>query len=118
MAKRPHKYTRKLQFPKKTRERIYQRDNGQCIFCMMGISKGRAEWLDLEAKDIMHFVPKSSLGLGVEQNGAIGCRYHHTLLDNGNKGMREEMLQKFEGYLRSRYPDWDKEKLVYKKYDF
>lgn len=116
MAK--HRYTRKLQFPKKTRERIYQRDNGQCIFCRMGFSKEGAEWLDLEVKDIMHFVPKSSLGLGVEQNGAIGCRYHHTLLDNGNKGMREEMLQKFEEYLRSKYPDWDKDKLVYRKYDF
>ena len=37
MAKKPHKYTRKLQFDKKTQEKIIQRD-GQCIFCKMGYS--------------------------------------------------------------------------------
>ena len=117
-SKKPHKYTRLLQFDKKTQESIYIRDNGACIFCAMGYDTMKATWLDLEVKDVMNFIPKSSLGLGIEQNGAIGCRYHHSILDNGNKGMRTEMLERFEAYLKRIYPDWNKEQLIYKKYDF
>lgn len=117
MARKPHKYTRKLQFDLKTQEKIIRRD-GQCIFCKMGYPVKGATWLDTNVMDIMHFVPKSQLGLGIEQNGALGCRFHHHLLDNGNRGARDEMLDKFESYLRSIYPDWDIEKLIYKKYDF
>ena len=117
MAKKPHKYTRKLQFDLKTREKIIERDGG-CIFCMMGFPRKDATWLDLTIKDIMHFIPKSQMGLGIEQNGALGCRYHHSKLDNGNEGLRPEMLNRFEAYLRSIYPDWNKKDLVYKKYDF
>lgn len=116
--KRPHKYTRKLQFDTKTRKRIIERDHGNCIFCAMGYPAAGAEWLDLEVKDIMHFVPKSQLGLGVEENGAVGCRFHHQMLDNGNAGKRQEMLGWFERYLRSRYPDWNRAQLIYRKYDF
>ena len=118
MAKRPHRYTAKLQFSQEAREKIGSRDNGRCIFCSMGYPAEGATWLDLEVKDIMHFLPKSSLGLGIEQNGAVGCRFHHMMLDNGSRGARKEMLGKFEAYLRGIYPDWSREKLVYKKYDF
>lgn len=116
--KKPHKYTKKLQFDQKTKERIYIRDNSSCIFCEMGYGTEKATWLDLEVKDVMHFIPKSSLGLGVEENGAIGCRYHHMILDNGSRGMRAEMLNRFEEYLKRQYPAWDRDKLVYRKYDF
>lgn len=51
-------------------------------------------------KDIMHYIPKSKQGLGIEQNGVLGCRYHHHLLDNGSKGLREEMLKMAKEYLR------------------
>ncbi len=110
------KRTRKLQFDKKTREKIYYRDRGQCIFCNMGYHMKCKSGLLLEIKDIMHFIPKSSGGLGVEQNGALGCRYHHELLDNGKEGLRKEMLKLFEKYLCSIYPDWSKDDLVYKKW--
>lgn len=116
--KKPHKYTKLLQFDSKTRERITERDHRVCIFCEMGYSTEGATWMELNTPDIMHFIPKSSLGLGIEQNGALGCRYHHGILDNGNRGMRHEMLERFEAYLRSIYADWSKEELVYKKYDF
>ena len=117
MAKKPHKYTRKLQFDAKTRKKIIERDHGECIFCVRGY---RMEYMPDEryGKDIMHFIPRSQMGLGIEQNGAVGCRYHHNLLDNGNKGLRQEMLGIFERYLKFMYSDWDKDKLVYRKYDF
>ncbi len=118
MANKPHTYTKKLQFDTRTRKRIYIRDHGECIFCRTGYHMEGASGMMLDIKDVMHFVPKSRMGLGIEQNGAIGCRYHHSLLDNGNKGLRQEMLEKFEEYLRSLYPGWAREDLVYRKYDF
>lgn len=117
MAK-THKATRKLQFTKKTQEKIYYRDNGECIFCAMGYYTDCRSGMLLQIKDIMHYIPKSSMGMGIEQNGALGCRYHHDLLDNGNRGRREDMLQRFEAYLKSIYPDWKKEDLIYRKYNF
>ena len=66
----------------------------------------------------MHFVNKSQGGLGVEENGVVGCQYHHGLLDNGHLGLRDEMLEMMETHLKSHYPDWDKSKLVYRKWDF
>lgn len=65
--------------------------------------------------DCMHIVNKSQGGLGIEQNGVTGCRYHHSLLDNGNKGLRKEMLDHIESYMKQIYPDWKKDDLVYKK---
>ena len=117
MARKPHKYTKKLQFDAKTRKKIIARDRGECIFCAKGYHMECASGA-LPGKDIMHFIPRSQMGLGIEQNGAVGCRYHHNLLDNGNKGLRQEMLVIFEDYLKFMYPDWDRDKLVYRKYDF
>lgn len=116
MAK--HRLTKKTEFSQKERKKIIERDRGECIFCTMGYPAAGATFLDLEVKDIMHFIPRSKSGLGVERNGAVGCRYHHSLLDNGNKGLHTEMQEKFETYLRGCYPDWSKEELVYKKYSF
>lgn len=116
MAKR-HRTTNRLQFSQKTRKRIRERDRGACIFCAMGY---HMEYITgrIPGTDIMHFIPRSQMGLGIEENGALGCREHHELLDNGNKGLRPEMLARFEAYLQSFYPGWDREKLVYRKYDF
>lgn len=118
MAKKPHKYTRKLQFDTRTKKKIYERECGECIFCNMNYHMENASGMLVEIKDVMHYIPKSQMGLGIEQNGALGCRYHHNLLDNGNKGLRQEMLDRFEAYLKRIYPDWNKEELVYRKYDF
>lgn len=112
------KRTRKLQFSRKEKEKVFNRDNGRCIFCKKGGFTMCEDDFQHEIKDIMHYVPKSAGGLGIEQNGAVGCRYHHTLLDNGSRGMRKQMLVYFEKYLKSQYSDWKKEELVFKKYNF
>ena len=111
-------YTKLLQFSKSTREAIYKRDNYSCLFCRSGyhiVGKNLSS-IEFNIFDAMHFINKSQMGLGIEENGVCGCRYHHSLLDNGNKGLRQEMLSITEEYLKSLYPDWDKEKLVYKKW--
>lgn len=99
-------------------KKIFERDGEECLFCRMGYHmECRSEML-LGIPDIMHFVNKSQGGLGIEENGVLGCRYHHGLLDNGHLGLREEMLGMMEGHLKSHYPDWDKSKLAYRKWDF
>lgn len=111
------KSTRAKEFSAKVREVIKQRDSEQCIFCRKKYhveeTTEAGYWLS-----IMHYIPRAKGGLGIEQNGAIGCQYHHTLMDNGNKGLREEMLELFKEYLQEHYPDWKEEDLIYKKYNF
>lgn len=65
---------------------------------------------------IMHIVPRSKLGMGVEQNGALGCVYHHQLMDNGNKGKRAEMQKILEERMKYIYPGWTRESVTYSKY--
>lgn len=111
-------YTRYLQFDKAVIQKIQQRDDYTCLFCKQGyhMEKFDPNKMDCIVHDIMHYIPKSHMGLGIEENGVEGCRMHHTLLDNGNQGLRDEMLDIMEDYLKSCYDDWEKSKLVYKKY--
>ena len=66
--------------------------------------------------DAMHYIPRSRGGLGIPQNGAIGCRYHHQMMDQGSEGRRPEMLGLFAQYLKGLYPEWDESKLIYDKW--
>ena len=111
-------YTKLLNFDKKTIQNIQQRDNYSCLFCRTGYhcEEFDPNKLDFIIHDIMHFIPKSKMGLGIPENGIEGCRYHHHMLDNGNKGRRAEMLKIMENYLKSIYPTWDRSKLIYRKY--
>lgn len=110
------KQARAHEFSSKTRKNIYERDHGQCIFCMMNYAPDPSEnYLAAQIKGVMHYIPRSKGGLGIEQNGAIGCEYHHHRMDNGNKGDREVMLELFKQYLKSHYVGWDEENLIYKK---
>ena len=113
---RKSKQARAREFTPKAREEIIQRDLGRCIFCEKNYRMEGATWLDKEVKSIMHYIPRSKNGLGIPQNGAVGCQWHHNMLDNGNCGNRQEMLEMFEEYLKSHYPDWDKSKLIYSKW--
>lgn len=114
MAKRS-KRAKATEFDSRTRELIRQRDRYQCLFCRLGkYGKSECDWM----QDIMHYINRSAGGLGVEQNGVVGCRFHHNLLDNGNKGYRKEMLEDMKEYLQSIYPDWNEEELYYRKENF
>lgn len=108
----------KYQFDEATRRIIYYRDNETCIFCAKRYHMENTNPMLYQKKDIMHYINRSQGGLGIQKNGALGCRYHHGLLDNGNKGLREEMLDIFKRHLMQQYPDWNEEDLVYKKWDF
>lgn len=110
-----HKRTKLLKFSKETIEKIVERDE-DCVFCKMGYSTEGADAFSLQIKDPMHIINKSQGGLGIEENGALGCRYHHHLLDNGNQGLRQQMQSDLETYMKSYYHDWNKSKLIYSKH--
>lgn len=63
----------------------------------------------------MHIVPRSQSGMGVEQNGALGCVWHHNMMDNGNRGNRNEMISMLEERMRRIYPGWTREQVTYRK---
>lgn len=112
MAKSMTKY---LQFDRATAEKIIARDQC-CFFCARGYHMDGALQLDTHVQDIMHIVPRSHLGLGVKENGVLGCRYHHSLLDNGNKGLHAEMEGMLHEYMRELYPGWTPESVTYSKW--
>lgn len=96
--------------------KVTERDSWTCIFCERDYEmNGPGFEIGRTVKDVMHYIPRSRGGRGIEQNLAIGCRYHHMMLDNGNNGRREEMLKIFREYLRRMYRGWDEEKLIYRK---
>lgn len=111
------KQTRSKEFSSKDRALIKERDGG-CIFCRMGYHMEEIKGYGQTLPSIMHYIPRSHNGLGIPENGAVGCQIHHEMLDNGNSGRRDEMLELFKGYLQDHYPDWDESKLIYDKWAF
>ena len=74
------KRTKACEFSQEARTRIWNRDQG-CIFCQMNYHMAPEEFTATKDLQIMHFIPRSQGGLGVPENGAVGCIYHHMLLD-------------------------------------
>ena len=107
MAKRK-KQTRKHDFTPSMRRHIEERD--------MGYHMPENDYFGTHMFSIMHYIPRSQGGLGIEQNAAVGCIYHHNLMDNGNKGLRPEMMKIMKEYLERIYPEWNEEKLTYSKW--
>lgn len=98
------KVSRACEFSLAVRKRIKERDKG-CIFCQMFGYSG------YPATQIMHYVPRSHQGLGIEENGALGCVYHHQELDNGVNS--EPYKRVFREYLQAHYPRWNETTLMY-----
>ena len=84
------------EFSKKARDEIFMRDLGQCIFCRQNYHMEESTWYGRQMLSIMHYIPRSKGGLGIVENGALGCAFHHEMLDNGIDLARlnyEEMRQ-------------------------
>lgn len=109
------KRTKATEFTKNEREIINNRDGG-CIFCQMNYYNDELNSFEKSNFQIMHYIPRSQGGLGIRENAAVGCIGHHTMFDNGSSGRREEMKERFKGYLKSFYPDWCESNLVFNKY--
>lgn len=109
------KLTRHLEFTAKARKAIHKRDNETCVFCAAGYEPPEDPAYCRTALQIMHIVPRSQLGMGVEQNGVLGCVWHHQMMDNGNLDNRKEMIKMLEDRMRRIYLGWNRESVTYRK---
>jgi 5-methylcytosine-specific restriction endonuclease McrA len=90
--------------PKKVKEAVWERDNHRCIICG-----------NRSAVPNSHFIRRSQGGLGIEENIVTMCMRCHSMYDQYID--REAMESYTEQYLRNKYPGWDREKLIYKKWE-
>ena len=96
------KRTKATDIPRKVKDAVYERDNGCCVWCgKQGVPNA-------------HCTPRSKGGLGIEENVLTLCVDCHHRYDNGNG--RAEMQQYFMEYLKRKYPNWNEEKLIYRRY--
>ena len=95
------KRTKALSITAAVKKRVEERDEGCCIFCG---KRGRGE---------AHVIARSQGGLGIEQNLVTVCRPCHNALDNSLS--RPVMLEIAKQHLRSFYPQWKVDDVIYKK---
>ncbi len=100
-----HKVTKATDIPTKLKKKVWERDRHKCIFCDTPVTWHYAN---------SHYIKRSQLGLGIEQNIMTNCERCHKLFEESNQ--REQMKEKAKDYFLSLYPDWNEKDLVYKKY--
>lgn len=105
------KDTKARDFDRKTKLAIMHRDSIDgwpcCVFCGATAPSRSPVWSNA------HYIPRSQLGLGVEQNGLTLCPACHMNYDQTT--VREEMRGYFREYLSECYPGWNEEALYYRK---
>ena len=97
------KRTKALDITKKVKDTVWERDGERCIRCGTHCAMPNA-----------HYIPRSKGGLGIEENIVTLCIKCHYEYDETFK--REEIGAFIERYLKKKYPEWDKEKLIYRKW--
>lgn len=60
-----------------------------------------------------HFIPRSSGGLGIEQNIVTLCSECHYRYDMTTE--REQIKKLIKNYLSRKYKNWNEDELIYKK---
>lgn len=104
-CKKKHKTTIATSIPKEVKLKVWKRDNQECIFCHKKVPWNCAN---------SHFVKRSHLGMGIEENIFTVCLLCHTNFDDTPK--REFMLPIARNHLTSKYPYWNEDMLIYKKW--
>lgn len=97
--------TKELGITKKVKSIVWERDQHKCIFCHKEV-----EWNYANS----HFIKRSQGGLGIEENIMTNCGECHRLFDDSKERLIW-MMKYAEDYLRSKYPNWNKNDLIYKK---
>lgn len=100
-----HGQTRATAISKSVRCAVYERDGYRCIIC--GSSQGQPN---------AHYIARSQGGLGVEENIVTLCPCCHRDYDQSCK--RKVYKDFIKSYLKNKYPEWDENKLIYRKWRF
>ena len=88
----------------KVKNIVWERDGGRCIICGSPYAMPNS-----------HFIRRSQSGLGIPENIVTMCQRCHMMYDQGCDRRAIEAFT--ERYLREHYPDWSREKLIYKKWE-
>lgn len=100
-----HKSTKETAIPPYVKGVVWRRDMRRCVICG-----------DHNAGPHCHYIRRSQLGRGIEENVWTGCdRCHREFDSEGRDGPLHKIV---EQYLKNRYPDWNEDDLVYRKYDW
>lgn len=97
------KRTKACDITKKVKDTVWERDGGRCVVCGSH-----------QAMPNSHYIRRSQGGLGIEENIVTMCTLCHRMYDQGSDRRTTEAY--LEKYLKSKYPDWSREKLIYKKW--
>ena len=107
-----HKRTKALDFSRKVKEAIAQRDSFDGYTCCVNCGRP-APPENLTAWSNAHFISRAQGGLGIEENGLTLCPDCHRRYDQTTE--RESLREYFREYLEDHYPGWDEDRLCYKK---
>ena len=94
--------TKAVDIKPSVKKAVYKRDGGRCIIC--GSYRGQPN---------AHYIPRSAGGLGIEENIVTLCPTCHRAYDE--TASRKVYGAHIEVYLKSHYPEWDKEELIYRR---
>lgn len=96
------KRSKKCDIPPWVKKSVWERDNHCCIICGSPMAMPNS-----------HYIRRSQGGLGIEENIVTMCMRCHSMYD---QGIDRKAMEKFvRDYLKSKYPEWDEDKLIYKK---
>ena len=101
------KSTKATSIKKEVKQKVWERDNHRCIYC------GRQVPVECACS---HFIKRSHLGLGIEQNIVTACHNCHYKYDFTED--YPKMYKYTWNYLSSLYEGLNKENLVYHKYSY
>lgn len=88
------------------KRKVWERDDGKCVICGNSCN----------VMPNAHFIRRSKGGLGIEENVFTACT---RLTENDCHHKFDEYgfgKEKVREYLKSKYPSWNEENLIYKKY--
>ena len=97
------KRTKALQISEAVRRTVWARDGGRCIICG-----------SCYAAPCAHYISRAQGGLGVEENIVTLCQPCHRAYDQTDQ--RPRYRDMIRAYLAEKYPEWDEEKLRYRKW--
>lgn len=99
-----HKSTKATLIPLSVKYKVWDRDSHCCIICGSPNAAPNA-----------HYIRRSQMGKGIEENVVTLCYQCHYDFDNGSK--RKEYGRIIKDYLDMYYPGFPDEKRRYHKYE-
>lgn len=99
-----HKSTKATEIPMKVKKVVWERDGHACIYC--------GKYVDVYYAN-SHYIKRSHLGKGIEQNVVTACPTCHDKYDF--KDFDGKMKNYTREYLSRLYEGWNEDDLVYRK---